>query len=893
MKKWCIIICSMGMCLPLGAGAKTLNDLNDSYKMLDYHLRRVEKLVRSARKLAMGKKFNAMQRLMNGVYLLKNKRPQEAAALFMSLINHPKLGKEAIFYYSEAMYASGNYLLAAEFYKKVMTQKWDKRFRSKAIKRILEISMKTQGSDNARITDLIKTIQKVIEEAPEIKNSPEVKYALGKYAYFQGAEEFAKPVTSRNEAWGLKRLQEALALFGFIRPREKGGKNVYPVLYPQAVYYSGATLVKMALSGAVAFTRDGKLIKLDQYTSSPVEMKEILLYEAISRFSILAGDGKMLKLLKGVKRRTGQRKIHFFEAKTPEQKAIRTLARLAMGRIFYELGETGESIRWYKTLGKESGYYEDALFELAWVYVREGEIMKAAQTLAIMEVRNKNSVFLPRAKLLLGYLKVRSKKYVDASQSFNKTSRRYKKVHKSLKELMGKRLEPQTFFDQIMRSNDGNKRGKKRSQKQAFQERYRIPAEAIPIFKEDRNLMKAILISDDIRTIKRGLLEAKNALRVIKRRIQSASKVAIFPLLNGFRKRTYQYEFSNMELRRGLLKIAMTNFSALLQGQLRDRLVALDSERKIIEKRIATMPKSTDSLNKKLKAKRSVYEEKIKVVDDQIKYLKGFLQQLDQFYIFYNGFTPEKKARLKGIVEKFRKEAASIKASLALATLIRSKIVDASLDVGVDDDDMSRERSTRARYRNTIRKIFELFGTVRQRMTASQSVLYDKILTLLHASSKLDGRLDAVNSKIHALAETKLVEIKHQVQVEERNITGYDTLYKDYTKQSGRLSKEVSRDSVYLIAKEFQKIVIEADLGIVDVSWQKRSGTRNRWSRLNRRKARITEELESRFRAVQDAKADIEKGKYADPFEESQPKKQKTKGAPKKSGAATGKGEPK
>ncbi|MBU1240670.1 hypothetical protein KJ865_13240, partial [Myxococcota bacterium] len=741
------------------AGAKKINDLNDSYKVLDFSLKNVEKLVKTAHRIAMGKKFNTMERFMNGVYLLKNKRPQDAAALFMSLIDDPKLGKEATFYYSEAMYMSGNYLLAAEFYKKVMIQKWNKDFRSKAIKRILEISMKTQGNDNERITDLIKIIEKVIEEAPEIKNSPEVKYAMGKYAYYQGSAEFDKPSGKRNDAWGIKRLHDALALFSSIKAKEGPKGLEYPVLFPQAVYYSGATLVKLALGGAVSFTRDGKVINLETLTSSPMEMKEILLYEAIGRFTVLAADKKMVTLLKALREKTANSGIVFFDPKTKQDKEIQVLARMAIGRIFYEMGETGESIKWYKTVDKTSPHYEDALFELAWVYVRESEVLKAVQTLAIMEVRNKNSVFLPRAKLLLGYLKVRSGNYISASESFNKTSRAYKKVHLGLETLLKKKIDPRVFFDQIMRSTE--KKGEK-SSKTVFQSNYKIPSEAIPIFREDRNLMKAILISDDIRTIKKGLFDAKSALQVIKRRLQSSSKVAIFPVLNTARKKTYEYEFTNMELRRNLMNLAIENFSSLLRGGMVGRLATMKKSLKKIENTISSMPKSTDSLNKKLTLKRKVYDTQIMKVDNLKKDLETSQQFLEGLYKYYQKLPREKKAKLKGLLEKMKQEAQEIESSIEMAKNVRSKVVDASLEVGVDDDDMSVERVVREKYRAAIKGIFELFATVRSSMSTEQVTLYDEIITLLAKLNQLDTRMDAVNTRIYSLADSKLVSIKQR-----------------------------------------------------------------------------------------------------------------------------------
>jgi tetratricopeptide (TPR) repeat protein len=869
MKKWFYIFSIVIVAYSPVVAAKTLSELTDSMNMLDFSLKRVEKLITTAKKVSMGSKFNAMKRFLNGVYLLKNNRPQNAAALFMSLIDHPKLGKEATFYYSEAMYQSRNFLVAAEFYKKVMIQNWDKQFRAKAIKRILEISMKTASRDKQQISDLIKIIMKVIEEAPEIKNYPEVKYAFGKYAYFQATEEFKKPAGTGNESWGLKRYHEALKLFDSIKPTvDSKGKTQFPKLYSQSVYYSGATLVKLASSGAVSFTRGSKTFNLEDYTSSVVEMRESILYEAISKFSILAGTKDMVKMVQRIKKRTNVKSQILYVARNKADQDIAVLSRLAIGRIFYELGQTGESIKWYKTVSSKSKSYEDALYEMAWVYVRESEVMKAVQTLAIMELRNKNSIFLPRARLLLGYLKIRGEQWVSASKSFNKTSRRYKGVYKKLTVFMAKKLDPEIFYNQIM-----SKKSDKKSAESLFKAKYNIPKEAIPIFKEDRNLMKAILISGDIRIIKKSLKEASSALQIIKRRLQSASKVSIFPILNSARKKTYEYEFKNMELRGQLVKIAVKNFSHLLTGGTKTSLKSLDKIRKNLEKKIETMPKSTDSLDKKLRKKRKVFDDKLMNVDNLKKDLLTQQQFLLGLYKYYQKLPLKKKNKLKGVIEKFHKESVGIKASLEMADVIRSRIVDESLEIGVDDDDMTTEKLVRKNYRDSLKKVFALFSSVRNSMSSTETILYDKIITLIDKSYKLDMRMDHVNGRIYLLADTKLEDIKTKVSEEEKNIKGYKTQYTGYTSRSKNLSQIVSADSLHTIASKFQNIVMEADLGVVDVSWSKRSLLRGKWARLNSRKSKITKELKSRFSEVEDSKIVIEDKKFIDPFETPKTKK--------------------
>jgi len=856
-----LLACASLLLIPSVSAADPLDKVNDSVSALDFALKRLEGVIASAKKVQLGKQHDDMQRFLNGIYLLKNNRPQDAAALFLSLINHATLGKEATFYLSEAMFLSANYQVAADYYWMVVEQRWDPAFRSKAIKRLLEISIKTQNYKG------IEKLVELVEQMPELKDSPEVNYARGKFAYYQAYEEFLKPAGERKEAWANDKFLEALRFFDKIVPGpDKDGKKVFPLLYPQAVYFSGAALVRMAQVGATSFTRGGKSVNLTQYTTSLGEMREMLMFEAGRRFSVLASDQMIQKWIQKVPAQAGDDETKFFEPRNDEEKEIQALARMALGRLFYELGETGEAVRWYKMISDKSPHYEDALYEMAWVYVREEEVMKAAETLAIMEVRNRNSVFLPRARLLLGYLNVRGEKWVEANRAFTDTASRYKAVHLQIKELMAKELDLKAFFDQITRKKE-EKTGKDQdSAKNVFRLQYAIPPEAVPLFQEDQTLMKAILVTEDITGIGENLEHARDSLLMIKRRLQSASKIGLFPLLADTRTKTYEMEIKNVEARAALLKVAREQFARHVTGNTAAQLQKAEQERQKLEKSVMTMPKSTDSLATRLATRRKVFDEKVMSVDNMIKDLQGYQQLISGMYEFYKKQSPERQKKLAPMLVQLHEEASEVESALEMARSVRAKILDASLTVGVDDADMESERRVRTQYRAAIAAEFAVWSSVRSKLSSAEMVLFDKMVTLMQNADSVDRRLDDLNGKLQALADERLAKIKQEITVEEANLKAYEVQYLQYKQQSGQINVVITQESIQQIARHFNDVVVEADLGIVDVNWSLRSKTRLEYIKLNDRNKQITNEMKNRYREVEDTLIEFDEERYADPF---------------------------
>ncbi|MBU1070126.1 hypothetical protein KJ975_11230 [Myxococcota bacterium] len=857
-----LLACASLLLLPSVSAADPLDKVNDSVSALDFALKRLEGVIASAKKVQLGKQHDDMQRFLNGIYLLKNNRPQDAAALFLSLISHPTLGKEATFYLSEAMFTSANYLVAADYYWMVVEQRWDPAFRSKAIKRLLEISIKTQNYRG------IEKLVELVEQMPELKDSPEVNYARGKFAYYQAYEEFQKPAGERREAWANDKFLEALRFFDKIGPTlDKDSKKVFPLLYPQAVYFSGAALVRMGQVGATSFVRGGKTVNLTKYTTSLGEMREMLMFEAVRRFSVLASDTVIQKWIQKVPAQAGEEEIKYFEPRNDEEKEVQALSRMALGRIFYELGETGEAVRWYKLISDKSPHYEDALYEMAWVYVREEEVMKAAETLAIMEVRNRNSVFLPRARLLLGYLNVRGERWAEANKAFSDTATRYKAVHLQIKELMEKQLDLKAFFDQITRKKeDVAGSGKDADKKTVFRLQYAIPPEAIPLFQEDQTLMKAILVTEDITGIGDNLEHARDSLLMIKRRLQSASKIGLFPLLADTRTKTYEMEIKNVEARAELLKVARAQFARHVTGNTASQLKKAEEDRQKLEKDVKTMPRSTDSLANRLASRRKVFDEKILAVDNLIKDLQGYQQLVGGMYEYYKKQKPERQKQLAPMLVQLQEESSEIESGLEMARSIRAKIMDASLTVGVDDADMEAERRVRTQYRSAIAAEFAVWSSIRGKLSSAEMVLFDKMVTLMQNADAMDRRIDDLNGKLQALADERLAKIKEEITVEEANLKAYEVQYLQYKQQSGQINELITAESIRLIARHFHDVVVESDLGIVDVNWSLRSKTRLEWIRLNDRNKQITNEMKNRYREVEANLIEFDEERYADPF---------------------------
>ncbi|MDA3862643.1 MAG: hypothetical protein PF689_02115, partial [Deltaproteobacteria bacterium] len=184
----------------------------------------------------------------------------------------------------------------------------------------------------------------------------------------------------------------------------------------------------------------------------------------------------------------------------------------------------------------------------------------------------------------------------------------------------------------------------------------------------------------------------------------------------------------------------------------------------------------------------------------------------------------------------------------------------------LDDTEMATESLTRKKYRKVVSQQLQLFSSRKNSMNSSQRSLYDQIMSTFEKSVKIEDRMIAANGKMMEIASFKLRQFKQSVEEEKKKLELYNSQYSSYNNRTGRLAESVSQSSLSKVAGKFKKIVMEADLGLVDVSWSKRAKTRTKWANLVRESRKITDELKQSYSYVVNNKIKIEEKKYSDPF---------------------------
>ena len=138
-------------------------------------------------------------------------------------------------------------------------------------------------------------------------------------------------------------------------------------------------------------------------------------------------------------------------AKTDSQKRITELAHLALARIYLRPRPVHQRARRVRQdRAPRASYFNDALYESAWVSIKGKDYDKAARALDLLLLNAPDSPLVPEVKLLIGSLHIRENAYGPATDTFTKTRDEYEPVHRQLDDALTKTGDAPLYFRDLI-----------------------------------------------------------------------------------------------------------------------------------------------------------------------------------------------------------------------------------------------------------------------------------------------------------------------------------------------------------------------------------------------------------------------------------------------------------
>ncbi len=590
------------------------------------------------------------------------------------------------------------------------------------------------------------------------------------------------------------------------------------------------------------------------------------------------------------------------EPKTDDDRRVQELAQLALGRLYYERDQPTKAIDTYLLIDRKSDLFPDALYEVAWVYVKAKQYDKALRALELLALADPTSQKLPTVRILEGNLRVRkaqaihdkivqgldtgaasgTEEYGKATALFESTHGTYQPPHDELAKIIEANEDPQVFLAQITGRSS-----------QTFVTNSTMPEIAAAWIRDEPDVGRVMTIETDLGTIQDEISEAERTIERLDAALSAPNRVNVFPSLATKRGRSQEILEDLLDIRDRLaeeeLGLAQRSVSSASLAS-SDRAVA---DRRAISKKLDALPDAGVAYGKRIEKARAEYDAlELQTAEIQVAIdsTQATVVAIDKFM---KESAPPADPAQKTAWETQKLEAKKVITELELEldqmhlelTAIRRELTLGRDEAGTGDDVTLEARRLRGELRKALAAEHGMVGGLLRGTSGDVRKRADRINDLIRRTDSVILTLDGVNNTIDEIVEIALTEVRDSVAHEKAELASYRREFLLYEAESRALGGTVLGNAFRDVKSKFYEVLVRSDVGVIDVNWSQKEEADDDLQRLNLDKSREIKQLKDEFA---DLIREAREEQAAEQQKKEPPKTEPPKDQPKDPGPGTG-----
>jgi len=500
------------------------------------------------------------------------------------------------------------------------------------------------------------------------------------------------------------------------------------------------------------------------------------------------------------------------EPQTPEHRDLREQAILAVGRIYYEQGKYPEALDAYQGIPRDSPHFEEALYEISWIYVKSNELSKAKQTLELMLLSTNETPELLNAKALYGSVLMKMGEYNPALENFQEMVDRYYPVKEQLQAILEEKENPVQYFEELLLKEPDGMALKKV-----------LPPVAFNWASTDSKVKKALSISTDISGNIKSIEEVEVMADALSNKLNSPDKVVIFPQLKEAKLKAAEIRMGLDEVRRNLMDMRAEVLGRYISKEERDRLEDIKRKKAELTRIIEELPKDAKGIEEK---EREMIK-RVSALEAVIHQLNIALEGMKAQLFAVEKWLNENKGKL-GDPEQEEDFARKVKMEW-------SNVNEIEQDINKYTAEIKRERgrigaltmaSEGENKRLELKKLEDeerrMMDSYKNRLSNEDAKVLNRIDNLTTRLSQDDEQFARFDARIDSAVEKKAKALKDIIEKEKKNLAEYKKIASSMTEDSKELIGKIGYSGFRQVKKLFSDLVLKADVGLVDVAWKQK-----------------------------------------------------------------------
>jgi len=520
----------------------------------------------------------------------------------------------------------------------------------------------------------------------------------------------------------------------------------------------------------------------------------------------------------------GFRGVLGHEAANEQEQGVLELTYLALGRLYYETEQLEQAVEAYRAVEQTSAQFDEALFELAWTYIRMGDAIQAERALEVLSVAAPDSPLNADGKVLRGDLLARNRRYDEAEVVFDEVRETFGPIRDELSARRSEHPNLQAYFRRVVRENLDD-----------FDIDDFLPESARRWIELEGDYERALDVLADLSEAKQLVQETNELADRITAALRAPNRISVFADLRRQRERT-----TGLRNRAARARVSLIEAESRVRGDRQGGAAGVRARRREVQADVMKMPVDTEDFVDRDMERLSEF----RAAERDLQALRVEILGLEARIVASRAGLPAidpQKANRQALAEQLAEHDGEIQEYEEQLTWIRRRLEVGRLHVGVGDkryeaDDVERD------------KFIDLVERERQ-LAGSGGSQFDAALSRVTA---LERRLDQRDAELAAVVKRRVSQMLATVDEETTNLRRHRAALGSLEGEAEDVVGAITYLNFNRVHDRFYDLVLRADVGKIDVSWARREDHRVRIDTLTRERARELQALDDEFRDVMD-----------------------------------------
>ena len=743
--------------------------------------------VQAAIDKAKASRYTVEQRLTNGELLYRTKDYPRAVVVFSEILEEfPDTASypDALWLRGETFYAQKEYLSARRDYRALVDRYTEPRFNpyfGKALARLVDVSLRIND-----IKGLDEIFQK-LNQVPPSQVDAALLYAKGKGFYFKG---------------------DYSSSLGALQSVPNGNQYTH-----QARYFQGMVAIKQARPSAPPPPPPNSAPEATVRTA-PTNYKA-----AIEQFRVATE----------------------LPPDTDEHKHVIDLAWMAMGRLHYEMENYTQAAEAYSKVGRDSPEFGTMLYELAWVYVRLGDVQRAERALEVLQVADPSSPLVGDGTLLRADLLLRAGAFDKSLQLYLGVREQYEPMRVKLESFMEAQPEPTpaVYYDRLSQQ-----------QLDMLDQNEQLPPLVIRWARDAEDGPMAFAVIDDVNQCKTLIRQSYQLIDKLTIILNATNRVRAFPELQAGEERALALINRISKMRLQIAKGLDDEEPRDLQGDIQQ----VREQRRQAQGLITGLPISSGEFAERdyagAKQWNNVSQElsrRVVEIDYLNATINGLRRMLKEDAQRGVARPPNDTARFNTELDENER---LLKQRQGEVVELRRQIEIGRAQIGIGDARYQNDAVARVQFCDALEREVQLASQGQGGAGAQRYA--SKVRAALEQSRSVEDKLVQQFAELERQVGARIAEVETKVESERVKINGFNMTLGAYDVEAHDLVGQVAKRNFGFVRDKLRGIILRADVGITEQAWEVREEELDRVHNLQTERAREEQLLDEELREVLD-----------------------------------------